>query len=650
MAIARSEGSETTGGTAAYRWATWLFGFSVAQPVLVLLGWTLGIPILRGLGNPHYSIMPLASVLFFLVALGGLLAHREKRTAARIVIGVALALLSLQAFHYLAHFDLGLERLLFYRQVIELNVLNRGVPGTGAISMLMLDCAAMLLITSDAPLPRTWAALIASTGIGLTALTATMMLVEAPTQISPSFIGRSITTAIPNFALATAILLHVLHGRERREIGFEYRLFRRLSPAIIALPVFPSLLALVLVRDGGLGLNEAQFMVVACNILIVSLLLIVGLRGARQQNDVVRLRGEQLRAILAGVPDAVIVINREGLVTDFSQAAAALWLVPAGAQGCNMGSYLGERERTKLMAMLGREQPEFLLTGEGVRTDGTRFPLELRGAKFKGIDGITCFTLFARDLSEKLAAEKHVAKLSAQLAHVSRHNAMGELAADLAHELNQPLTAAINYLSAVGYLLGQQGDAGKAPEMVSQARGQVTRAGEIIRRMRDFAQHREVRKHLEPLRPMIDDAIQLVRAGSDSLDVEVELAIEPADVAVFVDRIQVQQVMVNLLRNAVEAIRSAEQAAGRIVIAAHPIAGDWVEVEFRDDGPGVPETILDQLFERFTSTKAGAGMGIGLSISRRIVEAHGGTMRAVNGEDGGATFCFTLPGALHAAH
>ncbi len=649
MAIAGSEGSETTGSTAAYRWATWLFGFSVAQPVLVLLGWTFDVPILRGLGNPHYSIMPLASVLFLLVAVGGLLAHREKRLAARIVIGVALALLSLQAFHYIADFDLGLERLLFYRQVIELNVLNKGVPGTGAISMLMLDCVAMLLITSDAPLPRTWAALIASTGIGLTALTATMMLVEAPTQISPSFIGRSITTAIPNLALATAILLHVLHGREQREIGFEYRLFRRLSPAIIALPVFPSLLALVLVRDGGLGLNEAQFMVVACNILIVSLLLIVGLRGARQQNDVVRLRGEQLRAILAGVPDAVVVIDREGWVTDFSQAAAALWLVPAGAQGCNMGTYLGERERTKLMALVGREQPEFLLTGEGVRTDGTRFPLELRGAKFTGIDGGTCFTLFARDLSEKLAAEKHVAKLSAQLAHVSRHNAMGELAADLAHELNQPLTAAINYLSAVGYLLGQQGDAGKAPEMVSQARGQVTRAGEIIRRMRDFAQHREVRKHLEPLQPMIDDAIQLVRAGSDSLDAEVELAIEPAGIAVFVDRIQVQQVMVNLLRNAVEAIRSTGQTGGRIVIAAHPIAGDWVEVEFRDDGPGVPETILDQLFERFTSTKAGAGMGIGLSISRRIVEAHGGTMRAANGEAGGATFCFTLPGALHGA-
>lgn len=650
MAIASSEGSETTGSTAAYRWATWLFGFSVAQPVLVLLGWTFGIPILRGLGNAHYSIMPLASVLFFLVALGGLLAHREKRTAARIVIGVALALLGLQAFHYIADIDLGLERLLFYRQVIELGVLNKGVPGTGAISMLMLDCVAMLLITSHAPLPRTWAALIASTGIGLTALTATMMLVEAPTQISPSFIGRSITTAIPNFALATAILLHVLHGREQREIGFEYRLFRRLSPAIIALPVFPSLLALVLIRDGGLGLNEAQFMVVACNILIVSLLLIVGLRSARQQNEAVRLREEQLRAILAGVPDAVVVTDREGLVTDFSQAAAELWAVPPGAQGCNMGTYLGERERAKLMAMLGREQPTFLLTGEGVRTDGTRFPLELRGAKFKGVDGGTSFTLFARDLSGKLAADKHVAKLSAQLAHVSRHNAMGELAADLAHELNQPLTAAINYLSAVGYLLGQQGDAGKAPEMVSQARGQVSRAGEIIRRMRDFAQHRDVQKHVEPLQPMIDDAIQLVLVGSAPQDIEIELAVEPVGIEVFVDRIQVQQVMVNLLRNAVEAIQSAGQSGGRIVIAAHPIEGDWVEVEFRDDGPGVPEAILDQLFERFTSTKAGAGMGIGLSISRRIVEAHGGMMRAANGEGGGASFCFTLPCTPHAAH
>jgi PAS domain S-box-containing protein len=643
MAIARADSAETGGSAAAFRWATWLFVFAISLPASTMLGWIFGIPVLRGLGNPDYAVAPFAVALFLLITSAALLAHLGKRITARVLVGVTLVPLVLLAVQYAARLDFGLERIFYYRQVLELGVLNSGVPGTGAISVMLLDCLAIQLFTSSAALPRTWAVILASTSIGLTALTATMTLISAPSALAPAFIGRSTTTSLPNFAMAVGILMHVLNGRQESDIGFEYRLFRRLAPAIIMLPVFPSLLALVTVGGAYLSLNEAQFMVVAGNILIVSLLLIIGLRGARQQSDTVRLQGEQLRSILAGVPDAVIVTDREGWVTDFSLAAAQLWGVPPDAEGCNMATYLGEKEKAKLAKFLENAEPEFLLTGEGVRTDGSRFPLELRGAVFQGIDGATCFTLFARDLSEKLAAEQHVAKLGAQLAHVSRHNAMGELAADLAHELNQPLTAAINYLSTLGYMLDQRGDETNAPEMVGHARSQLARAGEIIRRMRDFAQHRDVEKRAEPLMPMIEDAMQLVLAGTGGHDVEIELAVEPPNVRVFVDRIQFQQVAVNLLRNAVEAIRSSERGRGKILIAASLVEPEWVELQFIDDGPGVPEPILDQLFERFTSTKAGAGMGIGLSISRRIIEAHGGTMSAVNGTVAGATFRFTLP-------
>ncbi|HWU96060.1 MAG TPA: ATP-binding protein, partial [Sphingomonas sp.] len=644
MAIARIGGSDMAGSVAAYRWATGLLAFALLPPTLVLLGWIFRIPVLRGLGNPHYSIAPLITWLFLLIAIAAVLAHRRMPRRARGVVALPLALLLLLAIQYAARFDLGLERLMFADQLVPLHVVNRGVPGLGAVAVFLIDCVAVLLMTSASTRARTWVMLLASTSIGLTALTVTMMVTDGA-NLSPSFIGRSAVSTLPNFALAVAIVLHVLSERRPREdAGFEYVLLRQLSPAIIVLPVLPSLVALLTVDGQILTHNEAHFLVVTGNVLIVLLLLVIGLRRAKQQNEAVSLRERQLRAILAGVPDAVIVVDRHGVSREFSAAAARLWAIsPDKEPGCNVAEYLGDREGAKLARLLAGSAPQFLLTGEGVREDGARFPLELRGAMFLGMDDEICFTLFARDLSEKLAAEQHVARLGAQLAHVSRHNAMGELAADLAHELNQPLTAAINYLSAVGYLLGQREGTDKAPEMVAQARGQVSRAGEIIRRMRDFAQHRDVQKHVEPLQPMIDDAIQLVLVGSGPQDVEIDLAVEPAGIEVFVDRIQVQQVMVNLLRNAVEAIRSAELAGGRIVIAAHPIAGDWVEVEFRDDGPGVPESILDQLFERFTSTKAGAGMGIGLSISRRIVEAHGGTMRAVNGEGGGASFCFTLP-------
>jgi PAS domain S-box-containing protein len=643
MAIARANKADTGGSLAAHRWATWLLIFALALPVSTMLGWILEEPWLRGLGNPHYAVAPLAVALFVLVTGAALLAHLHYRQAARLLVAVTLVPLLLLVLHYVARIDLGLQNLLFPRQVIELGVLNRGVPGTGAIGVMLLDCMAIYCFTRSDTTARTWAVILASTSIGLTALTATMTLISAPAALAPAFIGRSTATALPNFAMGAGILLHVLNGRHEGDSGFEYKLFRRMAPAIIMLPVFPSLLALVFVGGAYLSLNEAQFMVVAGNILIVSLLLMVGLRGARQQSETVRLQGEQLRAILDGVPDAVIVIDSAGLVTDFSIAAARLWGVPLDAEGCYMDRYLGEKEQAKLAKYITNGVPEFLLTGEGVRLDGSRFPLELRGAVFKGVDGATCFTLFARDLSEKLAAEQHVARLGAQLAHVSRHNAMGELAADLAHELNQPLTAAINYLSAVSYMLGQRGDETNAPEMVAHARSQVARAGDIIRRMREFAQHRDVEKRAEPLLPMIEDAMQLVLAGTGGHDVEIELAVEPETVRVFVDRIQFQQVAVNLLRNAVEAIRSSERGRGKILIAASLIEPEWVELQFIDDGPGVPEPILDQLFERFTSTKAGAGMGIGLSISRRIVEAHGGTMSVVNGIVAGATFRLTLP-------
>lgn len=645
MTIARAEATGTRAGKVTDRMATALLAFAAVVAALPLIGWAFHIPLLRGLGNPNYAIAPLTVTLFLLIAISAMLAHKGAWYAARTLVAVPGTLLLLLVAQYATHFDFGLERLLFADQLQALQVLNRGVPGTGAVGIMILSCIAILLMTSHATLARTWVVLLTSANIGLSALTMTMMVTE-PSALSPAFIGRSAASVLPNLAMAVAMVLHVLNERRRDALGFEYMLLQQLSPAIILFPVFPSLVALLVVDSRFLTHDEAHFVVVVGNVLIVLLLLGVGLRRAKQQNEAVLMRERQLRSILAGVPDAVIVIDGEGRSKEFSAAAGRLWGVPPEqGPGCLMADYLGEKEGEKLAGFLARREAGFLLTGEGVRTDGSRFPLELRGALLEGMDDETCFTLFARDLSEKLAAEQHVARLGAQLAHVSRHNAMGELAADLAHELNQPLTAAVNYLSAAGFVLNQRKDEGQAPEMVAQARGQVVRAGEIIRRMREFAQHRDVEKRVEPLVPMIDDAIQLVLAGTGAHHVEIELAVEPEDICVFIDRIQVQQVVVNLLRNAVEAIRSTMPYRGRIVIAAHKVGPEWVEIRFRDDGPGVPEAILDQLFERFTSTKAGAGMGIGLSISRRIVEAHGGTMSAANEAEGGATFRFTLPAA-----
>lgn len=644
MAVA---GEDEAGRADVYsrrRVATGLFAVALGFPLLTLSAWVSRLDPFHGLGKTNYAVPPLSVLLFLLVALGAACAHFGKRRAATALSGVALGLLALLASLYLFRSQLGPAALLLPHRPEQFQLLNRGTSGIGAIVVLILDCVAILLIARRSAVSMTGAVLLASTSLGLTALLATMVLITPPPGISSDIVGRWAGSAIPSFALGGGLLLSALDGSREERFGFEYDLLRRLSPSIILLPVFPSLFALITIGGHVLSLNEAQFLVVVCNVLILALLLAVGLRSARQQSEAMRLREEQLRSILASVPDAVIVIDGRGIGREFSAAAGELWRLPPGtAPGCPMGDYLGPKEREKLSQLLASGEPEFLLSGEGLRADGTRFPLELRGSRFHGPEGEVRYTLFARDLSEKIAAQRRVARMGAQLAQASRHNAMGELAADLAHELNQPLTAAINYLSTVAYMLERPGSGGNPPEMVALARNQAMRAGEIIRRMRDFAQHRDVEKQIEPLVPMIEDAIQLVLAATGAQGLDIVLNVEPADLTVFVDRIQLQQVLVNLLRNAVEAIRSAERAGGQVIIAARPADEDWVEVQLCDDGPGLPDAIIDQLFERFTSTKADRGMGIGLSISRRIIEAHGGSMSAANREAGGASFRFTLP-------
>jgi two-component system, LuxR family, sensor kinase FixL len=237
-------------------------------------------------------------------------------------------------------------------------------------------------------------------------------------------------------------------------------------------------------------------------------------------------------------------------------------------------------------------------------------------------------------------------ELQAELTHVCRLSAMGQMGAALAHELNQPLTAIVNYLQACRRLLRAQ--VGTVPprvdEALEKAIAQAARAGEIIRRLRQFVGKGDNERQFEDLNNVVEEASALALVGAKQLGVRVMLELASDLPLIALDKIQIQQVVLNLVRNAVEAMSTTEDPL--LTIATRQFAKQGVgllaEVRISDSGSGLDPTVLSQLFQPFVTTKAG-GMGVGLSICRSIVEAHGGQIWAEPNSQGGTSFTFTVP-------
>ncbi len=360
-----------------------------------------------------------------------------------------------------------------------------------------------------------------------------------------------------------------------------------------------------------------------------------------------------LRSILATVPDPMIVIDQRGVILSFSAAAERLFgYSEAEVLGRNVSMLMPSPDRDRHDSYLER----YLTTGErrvigmgrivvGRRRDGTDFPMELSVGDVQS-DGHRIFTGFIRDLTEKQRAELKLQELQSELIHVSRLSAMGTMASTLAHELNQPLTAIANYLEAGRTLLDRpQRDAeieAMFREVVVESAKEALRAGTIVRRLRDFVSRGDVEKHIEDLPDLIDEASRLALIGARERGVEADYVLDPRANAVLVDRVQIQQVLVNLIRNAIEAMSDAP--VRKIVVATKAERQGSVRVSVADTGPGLAPEVGAQLFQAFTSTKE-HGMGLGLSICRTIVEAHGGRIWAEPRRGGGTIFNFTITGA-----
>ncbi|ATY34511.1 PAS domain-containing sensor histidine kinase [Sphingomonas psychrotolerans] len=369
-----------------------------------------------------------------------------------------------------------------------------------------------------------------------------------------------------------------------------------------------------------------------------------------EREAALRRREAQLRSVLETVPDAMVVIDQNSTILQFSAAAEALWGYSATDVLGRPATMLVPAERRAIhMATLNH----FLETGSGIvgevmtgtaeAADGRKFPIEIRTGVAQS-DGQTLLTCFIRNLSDQIATEERLSELSAEIAHVSRQSAMSELAADLAHELNQPLSATSNFLAAARMLIERGEGTDRVVDLLRMGSEQTQRAGEIIRRMRAFMARGEVEMRTESVERTVRDAADLVLVGTGQFHIRVNYELDPEAPFIFADRIQVQQVLVNLLRNSMEALRTSGKQERIITISSHKLSEQMIEIAVSDSGPGIPPHVLEHLFSRFTTTKGnGGGMGIGLSISKRIIEAHGGTLSADNRPEGGASFRFTLP-------
>ena len=359
-------------------------------------------------------------------------------------------------------------------------------------------------------------------------------------------------------------------------------------------------------------------------------------------------REAHLRSILDAVPDATVVIDEKGIIQSFSAAAERLFGYKESAvTGKNVSILMPSPYRQEHDRYISR----YLTTGEkriigidrvvtGQRKDGSTFPMKLAVGEMQSGAG-RFFTGFIRDLTERQETEHQLQELETELARLSRLTAMGEMASTLAHEINQPLSAISNYLQGCGRLLESVDHANvpKIRDALAETTKQTLRAGHIIRQLREFVARGETEKRPENISKLVEEASALALVGAQEEGVKPRFSFESHTESVLVEKVQIQQVLLNLMRNAIEAMHDCGRR--ELLVTTKAVDGDMIEVSVADTGPGIAEEIADRLFQPFVTTKP-SGMGVGLSISKRIIEAHGGEMWAEPNPGGGTVFRFTV--------
>jgi len=231
--------------------------------------------------------------------------------------------------------------------------------------------------------------------------------------------------------------------------------------------------------------------------------------------------------------------------------------------------------------------------------------------------------------------------MQSELLHVSRLSTMGEMASALAHELNQPLSAMTNYLRGSKRLLKESSDEGakRIGNALDRAAEQALRAGAVIERLRQFVARGETEKRIESIKKLVEETSALALLTAKDQSIRTSFQFDPSIDHVVIDRVQIQQVLLNLLRNSIEAMQDSDQQ--KLLVSTASAEGAMALVSVVDSGPGIADGVAARLFRPFVTSKQ-RGMGVGLSISRTIIETHGGRIWFESNPDGGTIFRFTL--------
>jgi len=357
----------------------------------------------------------------------------------------------------------------------------------------------------------------------------------------------------------------------------------------------------------------------------------------------------QLQSFLDAAPDAIITIDEYGVIVSANPATQTLFgYQEAELLGCNVSMLMPSPDRERHDGYLAnyRRTGEARIIGVGRDVtarckDSSTFPARLSVSEFTS-GGKRFFTGILHDITERIEAQEQQREMFAEHAHASRVVALGEMASSIAHEINQPLTAIVSYADASRKLIEMgRYDTDTLDHALREISGQGQRAGEIIRRLREFVKKKSPTRSSCDINELIRTAAAFTAHDVDRYGITLELDLQPDLPEVQLDRLQIEQVILNLIRNSIDAIKESGRLDGQITATSQSNNGA-VMIWVSDNGPGIKPSEYDSVFDAFYTTKD-AGTGLGLSISHSILEAHDGQLTFHPNQGSGVTFVLTLP-------
>jgi len=371
----------------------------------------------------------------------------------------------------------------------------------------------------------------------------------------------------------------------------------------------------------------------------------------KQSKQRLREREARLNSIFNAAAEGIVTIDRHGIVVTANAAVNAIlgyteeelvgrnvnMLMPFG-HAVQHDQYLKNHIETGVSKIIGIGREV-----EGLHKNGSTVPLDLSVAEFM-IDSEIFFTGILRDIRQRKRQERENRQHLEELAHVTRLGLMGEMASGIAHEVNQPLTAIVAYTEvSLSLLTMPTPDTVKLAGILAKTHQQALRAGQIIHRMRDFVRTKTTTRKAVSINQLIKDCIGMCGTEVKLQNITLDLELAEDLPLVYINEVQIEQVLLNLLRNAIEAMQDMPQDhPSRLVIRTQLDDHQGVEIRVKDNGPGISNADRPKIMTPFYTTKKN-GMGMGLSISRSLVEAHQGALRFNSQPGKGCTFYVTLP-------